>query len=243
MNPLAFFSKNAKIEPNQIIIEGGQALELYRKTNESIHHIVIDEHQSLDVYSQLAPCYVCSREQMTKELGFRFHGGVLALAQKPKFSSLDQITFPVLYLNRVTGPENVGSLARLAAGLGFKSLVFDNETCDPYTRRCIRVSTGNIFTLNVCKNTSQDEFLGFSKNCDLVALELHERSVSLYDADWFCFEKLCLIVGGEGPGVHPDLLDLAKTILHVPQVDQFSSLNVSHAAAIAMSLRYSKVSP
>jgi tRNA G18 (ribose-2'-O)-methylase SpoU len=241
MSQLSLFAKNSTIDPEHIIIEGSQALKIYEKTNGKIHQIILDEHQSIDHYSHLAPCHHYTRAQITAELGFRFHGGVLALAQKPALGLLSHIIYPAIYLNRITSPENVGSLARLAAGLGFKSLIYDYETCDPLNRRSIRVSTGNIFSLNIYKSHSYNEFLTHAKESEVVALELHERSLNLYESRWYDTQKLCFIVGGEGPGVHPVLLDRADKIVHVPQIPGFSSLNVSHAAAIAMSLRLSKV--
>jgi tRNA G18 (ribose-2'-O)-methylase SpoU len=237
---LAKFAKNAIVDSDQIIIEGMQPFELYQQTGGTIHQIVIDEHLDSHNFSNIAPTFVTTRGELTQHLGFRFHGGLMALADRPKLKMLDDIQFPALYLNRITSPENVGSLARLAAGLGFKSLIFDYESCHPYTRRCIRVSIGNIFSLNVYKSSSYQEFFEHTKDFNLVALEINDRSESIYENDWYKLDNLCLIVGGEGPGVHPVLLERAMKILHIPQALNFSSLNVSHAAAIAMSYRLSK---
>jgi len=47
-------------------------------------------------------------------------------------------------------------------------------------------------------------------------------------------EKLCLVFGQEGPGLSDEFLAKAQKVLHIDQFGSTRSMNVGHAAAIAM---------
>lgn len=64
------------------------------------------------------------------------------------------------------------------------------------------------------------------------ALENNVSSTSLYEAE--LPKNLIWVFGQEGPGISPELLAACDEVVSIPQLGSTRSLNVGHAAAIAM---------
>ena len=47
----------------------------------------------------------------------------------------------------VSENENLGSMFRTAAALGVQDILLDKQSADPFARRTVRVSMGNVFKL------------------------------------------------------------------------------------------------
>jgi tRNA G18 (ribose-2'-O)-methylase SpoU len=66
----------------------------------------------------------------------------------------------------------------------------------------------------------------------IVALQQSPRAVSLYDAPWP--ERPLIVVGNEGDGLPPSLVDAAALHVEIPVYGEIDSLNVAMAASVAM---------
>ncbi len=58
---------------------------------------------------------------------------------------------PVVVFDRPTNPGNIGTLARSADAFGAAGLVVTGHAADPYDPRCVRASTGSLFSLAVVR--------------------------------------------------------------------------------------------
>jgi tRNA G18 (ribose-2'-O)-methylase SpoU len=67
----------------------------------------------------------------------------------------------------------------------------------------------------------------------LIAIEQTSNSVPIHSVTPLR-EKLCLILGNEVNGVHPDILGICHQVVEIPQVGIKKSLNVSVCAGIVM---------
>ena len=82
-----------------------------------------------------------ARAEMAELLGFSFHRGTLALADRPK--PPDPAELPAghaLVLWNVTDPDNLGTLIRSAAALGASRVCLGPGCADPYSRKALRAS-------------------------------------------------------------------------------------------------------
>lgn len=66
----------------------------------------------------------------------------------------------------------------------------------------------------------------------LVAVELHERAVSLFDASYP--ERPCFLVGAELGGIPEELIAEAATVVQIPQWGLVPSLNLAVAGSIVV---------
>ena len=83
----------------------------------------------------------------------------------------------------------------------------------------------------------RDDAGGLARDCagrgvTLVGVDNVEGSVPIGTAD--LPEPACLVFGSEARGLSPEMVDACALVVHIPQRGSTRSMNVGHAAAIAM---------
>lgn len=168
-------------------------------------------------------------EKMT---GKKYHKGIMAIGKMKPFHSLEDFSGPVLVLNGLTSPENVGAMMRNAAGFGIKNIIFDKKTCHPFLKRCIRVGMGNTFFLNFFQSFDLVNDLESLKktNYQIVGTANETRSVSLRD---YSFSKnTAVIIGSEGDGMDEEIKACSNVLLKIPMVEDVQHFNAACASAV-----------
>lgn len=177
---------------------------------------------------------IAPQDVIDATVGFHMHRGVVACARRGAPRSVAEVTAGatrVLICESVTDPENLGALFRNAAAFGIDALVLDPTTCDPLSRRTIRVSMGHALRVPFAR-ASIGEILDVG--LPLVALtpsaaaELGELSLP---------NGYALLVGNEGAGLSDAIMRAAGvTPARIDMANGVDSLNVATAAAVAFAL-------
>lgn len=230
--------RKSNVDDEQVVVESKNVFKKLFENNIKIHKIFITpEH--LDFIKENCkdidfPIYTSTTALMKEIVGYKIHQGMIALIDKPKYINFEEIEGDVFVLNSLTSPENVGSIVRSCAAFNVKTLIIDEKTCSPFIRRCIRVSTGNLFNINVYKS-------GDLKN-DLLALQQQdyqilstanaENAVSLSEYNFT--SKSAIIIGNEGFGVEKEIMEISNDILKIDISEHVTSLNASIAASIIL---------
>jgi tRNA G18 (ribose-2'-O)-methylase SpoU len=195
------------------------------------------ERMAAVVAGSAAPVYVAEPEVMAGIAGYDVHRGILASARRPDTRSLADVLRTARRLVVLEGSndhENIGVVARSARALGMDALVLDPRCADPYYRRAVRVSMGEVLHLPIVRCDSWPEPLdaiaaaGFSTwalTPDPSARPLAELPVP---------ERVALVAGAEGPGLSTATLARVHTRVRIPMHHGVDSLNLGHALAIAM---------
>lgn len=177
--------------------------------------------------------WVSTRAIISEIVGFRFHQGVLALAECPKNVPFEKLELPAVALNRIEKSENVGALIRTAVGFGIESFVIDAGSCDPFVRKALRCAMGaSLF----CKfSFVKDLAESFTSKSDIkiLAIEQGINSVPLSE----CLPEFDIIVfGNEASGISDNILALSNQIIEIPiNSKHVQSFNLAVAAGIVMS--------
>jgi TrmH family RNA methyltransferase len=154
--------------------------------------------------------------------------GVIAIAKVREWTADEAIAlarehrWPLVVLDRVQDPGNVGAICRTAAAAGAPALAVLEGCADPYGAKSVRASAGNVFRLAVARATWHD----------LAGLDGYGAAASggapLPEAP---IEKAGMIVlGSETHGLSNGNLKLVT----VPLGGGVESLNVAAAAALLM---------
>jgi TrmH family RNA methyltransferase len=161
--------------------------------------------------------------------------GVVALAHLPKrpadpYSGGNPLT---LIADDVQDPGNVGALARAVEAAGGSGLVLSGRSADPYGWRALRGSMGSAFRLAIrtCETATDAAVEAQARGLQLIALT-PESGASIYST--YLRPPLALIVGGEGSGLEPAVVDMADVRVSIPMKPPVESLNVAVAAAVAL---------
>lgn len=145
--------------------------------------------------------------------------------------------FPlVLVLDGVASPANVGSLFRLADAFHVEKLIFCGTSVDTQSNRLKRTARATV------KNVIFEEHDSYEVVCmelkssgyKIFALEIASESKPLQDFKFSEVEKLALVLGNESTGIQDNVLKLADNLVHINMFGENSSMNVTHAAAIAL---------
>ena len=154
--------------------------------------------------------------------------GAIAIARVDEASPAEAIAaaraarWPLVVLDRIQDPGNVGAIARTAAAAGAPALVALAGTADPYGPKAVRASAGNVFRLRVAHAQWKD----------LAGLDGYGAAATggapLADAP---IESAGMIVlGSEAHGLSRQDLKLVTVSLH----EGVESLNVAAAAAVIL---------
>lgn len=180
------------------------------------------------------PIYTASNEVLKEIVGHKIHQGMLALIDKPLYIDLDDIKGDIVVLNSLTSPENVGSIVRSCASFNIKNIIVDESCCSVFLRRCIRVSTGNIFNINVYKSKNLKEDLVSLQNKGYSVLSTANEKDAISLQDYKFTNKTAFIIGNEGFGIDKDIMKLSNNILKIDINKEVTSLNASIAASIVL---------
>ena len=142
-----------------------------------------------------------------------FHVGIISHRTR------EQLTMPVKtgpgnmkpsMLDGIADAANVGAILRSAAALHMDAILLSPTCCDPLHRRAVRVSMGTVFQIpwaRLEKNWPQQlRSLGIKT----AALALTDRSVSVDDPQLAAEERLALVLGSEGDGLSPAVIEACE---------------------------------
>jgi TrmH family RNA methyltransferase len=139
---------------------------------------------------------------------------------------------PVLVVDGVQDPGNVGALCRTAHGLGAAGVLALPGTAELFAPKALRGSMGALFHLPAlrCDDAVLVEWLA-QQGIDLWLSDTHGTPVS--DAKTHT-GMVALAVGNEGAGARQALKEHATHLIDVPLVATAESLNVAVAAGILL---------
>jgi tRNA G18 (ribose-2'-O)-methylase SpoU len=187
------------------------------------------------------PVYVADREVIEQVVGFDLHRGVVACAERRPPTPLDTMLSGARRLAVLEGlndNENLGAIARAARAFGIEGLLLDPTCTDPYSRRTVRVSMGEVLSLPIARATAGHwpEVLGEigGAGFDVWAMTPAADADDLWTLD--VPDRVAVLLGAEGPGLSRSALDRATRRVRIPISPAVDSLNVGHAAAITFAV-------
>lgn len=142
----------------------------------------------------------------------------------------------IVVLDGVEDPQNVGAIARVAEAAGCTGLILTDRRAPPITPAVSRASAGAIEWLPVVRVTNLVRTLEQLKAARywVLAAEL-ERSESIHALpDRILTGDLVVVLGAEGRGIRPGVLEQADHRVRIPMRGRVASLNVATAGAVIL---------
>lgn len=183
------------------------------------------------------PVYVAEQDVITEVVGFNMYRSCLASGFRspmPSVADLAGSCRRIVVLEALNDDQNVGAIARAARAFGIDGMVISPTCNDPYQRRTVRVSMGEILHLPVAR-ASADDWPGAlhtlsAHGFQTWAMTPDPDAVDLWDMD--VPDKVAVMLGAEGHGLEPDAMDASTHLVRIPISPNVDSLNVGHAAAV-----------
>ncbi|OBK28553.1 RNA methyltransferase [Mycobacterium asiaticum] len=132
-------------------------------------------------------------------------------------------------------PGNAGTLIRLADAMGASAVVLAGQSVDPYNGKCLRASTGSIFSVPVVIAPETQALLGQLRSAGLQVLATTvDGEMSLDDSDDVLAHPTAWLFGSESHGLPPEIAQQADRRITIPMAGGAESLNVAAASAICL---------
>jgi len=161
--------------------------------------------------------------------------GILAIVQ-PRAWALNDVTGgPILVVDGVQDPGNVGTLIRTAHALGASASLLLRGSADPMNPKALRAAMGATFRHPVVQ-LDDAPFIAWGRERGVLLWAAAADGVPLPRALEARARKelIAVMVGNEGAGIRPHLNELAAQRVAIPLARGAESLNVAVAAGILL---------
>ncbi len=160
--------------------------------------------------------------------------GILALAIQKK-RRLEELLGdrPVLVLERLQDPGNLGTILRTGEAAGVGGILADPETVDVYNPKVVRATMGAIYRIPYLVAENLQDAIKTLKKRGFRVFAAHLAGTRDYDQEDYRLPSAFLI-GNEGRGLTEETASLADTYIRIPMEGQVESLNAAVAASILL---------
>ena len=185
------------------------------------------------------PVFTAPFDVLTRLTGFKLTRGMLCAVKRKKMPGIEEICAGarrIAILENVENPTNVGAIFRSAAALNMDTVLLTSACSDPLYRRAIRVSMGTVFQIPwtfIDEKEGTGIELLHNMGFKTAAMALTDNSVSIDDKNVKSEEKLAVILGTEGEGLHQNTINSSDYTIKIPMSHGVDSLNVAAASAVA----------
>lgn len=162
------------------------------------------------------------------------HQGVVAELRPRRFLTLRELlaTAPdlLIALDGVEDPQNLGAILRSAEAAGTQGVLLPERRTAPLSPAAVKASSGASEHLSLCRVPGLPSAISELKRSGIWCAALDPRG-ELAPWEFDLTQRVCLVVGGEGTGVHRLVRERCDVRLRLPMVGRIASLNASAAAA------------
>jgi 23S rRNA (guanosine2251-2'-O)-methyltransferase len=165
------------------------------------------------------------------------HQGVVAIVKQYRYAAPDEVLAenpdPLVLIDGVTDPRNLGAILRSAECAGAGSILLARDRTVGITPAAIKASAGAWVHLRIarCGNVART-IEDLKARGYWIAAMVPGGETSLYELD--ISRRLALVVGSEDRGVRELTRKRADFRVGIPMRGRMSSLNVSVATAVAL---------
>lgn len=222
-------------QSKEFLVEGFHLVEEALKMNEAVLTIIKREDVELPSGWDVENVAIIEvTRAIAKEISETEHSqGVYAHCKQSQYEAADYANWKkLLWIDAVQDPGNLGTMIRTADAAGMDAVIIGKGTVDPYNPKTVRSAQGSHFHIPVEKGDLLD-WVTYAKenNIQLIGTSLDE-SVHYKEAQ--VTESFAVIMGNEGSGLSPQLLEKTDVNVRIPIVGKAESLNVAVATGILL---------
>ncbi len=189
-------------------------------------------------------CSLVSTRELDRIAGDKNHQGYVIIRTKQKsFQSQTWEQFkqtiepgegPILILDRIQDPGNLGNLLRTAECLGVQHILMSDRDTAPISPVVEKSSAGAIHHLNIFRIANLSQAMERLKELEYWILATDEEGSEEIWEDLPDSQNMAVIMGNEGEGVKRILLEQADYMGRIALQGSVSSLNVVVACGITL---------
>lgn len=144
----------------------------------------------------------------------------------------DRVPHPMLIADHLMTPDNIGAMIRLADNIGASEICFLGNEDEHRLGKVRRAAASSRDNIRWYFSEETDLHIIVPQGKTIVAIETADNATCLYDTP--LPQDVAFIVGSERHGLSDALLAQCDQVVFIPVPGPTRSLNVSHAAAVAL---------
>lgn len=209
-----------------------------------IHELLLSSFKSVQIYAlsswnkpaNCPPVTLVSQAELQRLSGLKTPNQVLAVVSIPDQSTPIAPTEPVLVLDDIHDPGNMGTLIRTADWFGLKHIVCSPNSVDFFHPKVVQSSMGSVFRIQHQVQDLTQWMASSGKNFLAAVLD----GIPVWDSNLHIDPSDCLVIGSESHGISEEVLSLCQKKITIPRMGYGDSLNAAVSAGILMSRIYLK---
>ncbi|HEV7690092.1 MAG TPA: RNA methyltransferase [Hyphomonadaceae bacterium] len=140
---------------------------------------------------------------------------------------------PLVILDQVTDPQNVGAVYRSAAAFGLAGVVMQTRNAPLLGGALAKAAAGAIEQVDDIRAVNLSRAIDALTDAGWKVIGLDGSAEQTLDEAFAGPEPLAIVLGAEGAGIRPAVAKACTGLARIPIGADMESLNVSNAAAIA----------
>tara|TARA_B100000768_G_scaffold181815_1_gene206641 strand:+ start:1961 stop:2698 length:738 start_codon:yes stop_codon:yes gene_type:complete len=223
-----YSSLNRKIKRTEhqlFIVEGEKICKELIKNNFEYESIFVTE----DLQSQFPMSRLCSSKEISRISNLKNPSNVVAICKMPTYQINSQDKKPLIFLDNVNDPGNLGTIVRTLDWFGYKQVFCSNNTVDCFNNKSVMASMGSIFRVN-CHYIEFVDFQQLFPEHIIYSTSLNGENINSV----ILKRKSIIVIGNESNGVSKEILKNINNTIRIPGYGKAESLNVSVATGIIL---------
>jgi len=223
---------------NKFIAEGLRCVEqIIQQKRIKIEALIVEKDFNLDDSINIGlPLFEVDSDEFNSMSDTDTPQGILAICHTPEEATMEKLMQPnglLISIDAVQDPGNLGTMIRTASWFNATGLLIGHGTVDPFHPKVVRSTAGATGAISYVKTNLQENLSNFeASGWNIAALDGGAGSESLKNSK--PSQKDILIIGNEGNGVDPKLMEGRKRISIHGNADNVESLNAAVALSIAL---------
>ncbi len=210
--------------------------ELLAAGRRAVHDVWALEDLARDDWVAVRAPRVATRAQLGRACGSSDHQGIVAFCDPYPYADVAAVldaAGPVVCLDRVQDPRNLGAVARVVDALGGAGIVIPDRGSPGITGAVCKASAGAVEHIPLARVENLASFLHDARGPERWVVGADADDGQDYRAvEWDT--GTILVLGAEGEGLRPRVRALCDTLVRIPMRGRVSSLNLSVAAALLL---------